>query len=122
MFNITSKFSKVWKVEVKEKVVLLDLGESKKNQDGTYDNWTHFRCACLGGCLDKARTLGEGDTIEITSGGFGKQKSEKDGKWYDNILIFDFEVVSKGSNAQQAPSGGTYQPILNDDLSDDLPF
>ena len=98
--NINGMYKKVWKVEVLEKLVKVDIGDSKKNKDGTYTNWTWFNVAFVGGAKDLASTLTKGDTIEIVNGMVTQDKSEKDGKYYTNMVVFDFNITQKaeGSN------------------------
>jgi hypothetical protein len=65
-----SKFLKVWKVTVEDGRKKVNLGDSKKNQDGTYTNWTWFFCNLLGNA--KGIQVNEGDTITIKSGKLDK--------------------------------------------------
>jgi hypothetical protein len=91
--NISGKYLKVWKVEPQAKFVKLDLGDSKKNKDGGYDNWTWFGCIAVGDAKEAAEQLSSGDVIEVVSGQISQNKG-KDGKYYNNIVIFDLNVMS----------------------------
>ena len=82
--NITGKFLKVWKVEENNGYVKLNLGDSVKNKDGTYDNWTWFGCALFGEAAKK--TFYENDLVEVTSGIIYQEKYNE--KWYTRIKIF----------------------------------
>ena len=86
-----SKYHKVWKVEEKNGIKKVNLGDSKKNKDGSYDNWTWFDCMLVSSA--KEVDIQEGDTITIVSGLVQKRKYE--GKYYDNVVIFDLEVTKK---------------------------
>ena len=111
--NITGKFLKVWKV-TEEPIRKVDLGDSSKQKDGSYVNWTWFGVAFFGEAAKKE--INEGDVIEVKSGLIGKRKHE--GKYYDDLKVFDFEVTQKGEKKDtQADIVGV------DDLIDlDLPF
>ena len=93
-----SKFLKVWKVELdqngRKKV---NLGDSKKNQDGTYSNWTWFFCNLVGNA--KGIHIEEGDTITIKSGKIEMYQAN-DGQWKHSITIFDIEVTAKANQGQ----------------------
>ena len=113
MFNITGRFCKVWKVEAKENMVLVDLTTSKKNQDGSYTNSKYFKVKFVGKCLQDAKLIAEGDKIDITNGMIGKR--EYQGKYYDEVVVFAFEP-SEGS-------AKTSQDEWTPDTSDDsIPF
>ncbi|MGL5717038.1 MAG: hypothetical protein ACRCX2_28740 [Paraclostridium sp.] len=93
MFRITGRFAKVWKVkEVKEKFVKVDLGTSDKQQDGSYKNSNWFNVTFFGKALEGAKTLQEGDKIEIISGKienvFVKDKNQS----YVNVVVFEFRL------------------------------
>jgi hypothetical protein len=104
--NISGKYLKVWKVEVKEKVVLVNLGDSKKNKDGTWDNWTWFNVAFVGQAKDPATTLNEGDLIEIISGQLTQAKDKNDPKkFYNNMVVFEFDFMQR-SEPKQDDFGG----------------
>ena len=96
-----SKFHKVWKVEIdqngRKKV---NLSDSKKNQDGTYTNWTWFFCSLVGNA--KGIQLNEGDTVTITNGKIEQYKAS-DGTYKNSITIFDLEVTSRSTGSPQAP-------------------
>ncbi len=66
--NINGMYKTVWKVDVQEKVVKVDIGDSKKNTDGTYTNWTWFGVAFVGKAKELASTLQRKDQIEIING------------------------------------------------------
>ena len=101
--NITGKFLKVWKVEEKNGFKKLDLGDSKKMKDGSYENWTWFGVTPVGNA--KNVEVKEGDTIEIISGQISQRKYND--KWYNDLIIFEFEVTS---GAKKAPTDTTFDP------------
>ena len=114
MFNITGKFCRVWEVEVKENMVLVNLTVSKRNQDNTYMNSKYFKVKFVGKCLQDAKQLVKGDKIDILSGMIGKR--EYQGKYYDDVVIFSFEP-SEGSAKVSQDDGFT-----QDDNTDDIPW
>jgi hypothetical protein len=117
--NISGQYKKVWKVEVLEKLVKCDIGDSVKKADGTYENFTHFGVAFLGKCKDQAATLQEGDTIHIVNGLWSKKKSEKDNKYYDNVVVFEFEVIGSAKPKNDDTPLDGFQAMEDDD---DIPF
>jgi len=50
--NITGKYLKVWEKEEQNGFIKLNLGDSAKKKDGTYENWTWFGCTLLGNAKD----------------------------------------------------------------------
>jgi len=114
--NITGRFLKVWKKEINEHgFINVDLGDSTKNKDGSYTNFTWFRVALLGKAKDTE--VAEGDTIEIKSGIMAKRKYND--KYYDDVKVFDFEVTRKGT----APAATKEEFVEIDNLDDEkLPF
>ena len=109
--NITGKYLKVWKKEEQNGFTKLNLGDSAKKKDGTYENWTWFGCTLLGNA--KNADVNEGDTVEVKSGIMSKRKYND--KWYDDIKIFEIEVTRRS----EAPATDT---VAIDDLDSDLPF
>jgi hypothetical protein len=114
MFNITAKYCKVWKAEAKENMVLVDLSTSKKDKDGKYVNSKYFKVKFVGKCLQDAKRLADGDKINIMSGLIGKR--EYQGKYYDDVIVFEFEP-SEGSAKVSQDDGFT-----QDDSMDDVPW
>ncbi len=92
--NITGKYLKAWKIENKGSFKLVDLGDSDKNQDGSYNNFTWFRCLFV----SKAAQLqiNEKDTIEIKNGKMTMEKYQD--KWYPKVVVFDAEIVASNQN------------------------
>ena len=111
MMNITGKYLKVWEVEEKDGRIKLNLGDSKKNQDGTYTNWTWFGAMLVGNA--KQVTVKQGDTVEVKSGIITMNKATN-GKYYTNITIFEIEVMSHAETTQAKPAGQEFE--------DDVPF
>ena len=105
--QITGKYLKVWKKEVKNGYTKLNLGDSKKQKDGTFKNWTWFGCSLFGKAKDVE--IQEKDVVEVKSG-IISQRKYKD-KWYNDIIIFEIEVMKRPGNQ---PKQGNFV--------DDIPF
>ena len=114
--QITGKYLKVWKVKTSNTGhPILDLGDSEKQRDGTYKNWTWFGCLCVGKAKDIQ--VGEKDTIEILSGKISMD--EYNGKWNPKVIIFEMNVTNRAS----APQGqNNYQSQNSAEFEDDIPF
>jgi len=91
MANIEIKYAKVWEVKEENGVTKINLGDSKKNKDGTYTNWTWFGCALFGNA--KGMNVQKDDKIHA-KGQISMYKGN-DGKYYQNIALFDIEFVEK---------------------------
>lgn len=108
-----SKYHRVWKIEEQNGFKKVNLGDSSKKKDGTYENFTWFGCALLG---EAGKTpVSEGDTITIT-GAEMKQYKNKDGKYIPSLAIFSFEVTK--SVDKKTESGFTEM----DDEDSSFPF
>ena len=114
-----SKYHKVWKVVEENGMKKVDLGDSKKNQDGTYENWSWFGCLLVGNAKDVE--VQEGDTVTIKSGLVQKRKYKD--KYYDNVVIFAIEVTDTGGkmNDDYVEDEDVFDEINDEDMSD-LPF
>ena len=107
--NIQGKYLKVWKKEEKNGFTKLDLGDSKKQKDGTYVNWTWFGCTLFGNA--KSVDIIEGDVVEVKSGLISQRKYNE--KYYNDIVIFEIEVMQKGEPKQRTEDR---------DFNDDIPY
>jgi hypothetical protein len=116
MFNISGKYCKVWRTEIKDSMVLVDLSTSRKDKDGKYINSKYFKVKFVGKCLQQAQQLAEGDKINIISGLIGKR--EYQGKYYDDVVVFEFEY-SEGSTKTTVDEFAGFE---TDDSDDDLPW
>ena len=117
--NITGKYLKVWKVKNQNGYTKLDLGDSKKLKDGSYHNWTWFDCTLLGKAKDVE--LNEGDTIDVVSGIISQR--EYNGKWYNDIIIFEVNVLKRDKPIPEDYPQDTKEPDVIDDKGDDsFPF
>jgi hypothetical protein len=125
-----SKFHRVWSIEIDQNGnKKIDIGDSKKQQDGTYFNWTWKWCRLVGNA--KGIQVDEGDTITINSGKLDQYK-DNNGNYRNSVTIFDFEVTAKGNqqNNNQQGTGTTsksYQSYNQNngggnDFSKDIPF
>ena len=111
MANFSGKYMKVWKKDGNK----VDLGDSSKNQDGSYTNWSWFGCLLCGKAKDVE--INEGDTVEVKSGQVSQNKYND--KWYTNVKVFDIEVMSKG----KAPKVEEEMVAIDDlDSMGGLPF
>ena len=100
------KFVKTWNVEDKGNFVKAKLQTSEKKQDGSYENSDWF-AAFVGKCVDKAKTLGNGDQITITQGKLTNVYNKEKKVSYLNMAIFDFEITK---SAKKAPTDTTFDP------------
>jgi len=119
--NANGKYLKVWKKKENNGYIKLDLGDSKKNKDGTYTNWTWFDCLLVGNA--KNVMINENDTVEVKSAQISQEKYQD--KWYTRIVIFEIEVMHQGNHQQKqqapAPQGG-FEGFASIDNIDDIPF
>jgi hypothetical protein len=117
--NITGKYLKVWKIEEKNGFLKVDLGDSKKNKDGSYENWTWFNCTLMGNA--KTANISVNDVVEIKSGIISKRKYNE--KYYDDIVIFDIEVMQRQGNQQDySPKTDPKYQGSGGGFADDIPF
>jgi len=106
----------VKKVEDRNGLSLATLTTGRKGQDGKYIN-SFWNSKFVGKASDPAKHLGEGDRIEISSAIMTKEKA-KDGKYYDNLTVFGFEVIAKGQ-AKVQDAGFT---VIDESEDSELPF
>lgn len=118
MFNISGKYVKVWAIEIKGNMCLVDLSTSKKEQDGSYTKSNYYKVRFVGKCAPDATTLNKGDTIEIKNGLIGKR--EYNGKYYDSLVVFDFEITQRAEQKQDDFAG--FESIEDDETDDMIPF
>ncbi len=112
-----SRFHKVWEVKKENGFTKINLSDSKKNQDGTYNNWTWFDCLLVGGAKNKQ--ISKDDKITIISGLVNKRKYND--KYYDEVVIFDFEVTESAGNVDLTNSS-LDEFAEYDDPNSDVPF
>ncbi len=118
-----SRFHKVWEVKVENGFKKVKLGDSRKLKDGTFENWSWFDVAFVSSA--QGLQVEEGDTITIISGQVQKRKYE--GKYYDNVVVFEAEITQKGQGgygANQKPAQQSYQNtgFQGDDPNQNIPF
>jgi len=101
--NVTGKYLKVWKVEERNGYIHLDLGDTRKDKNGEYENCTWFGCTLLGDAAKK--NIKEGDKVEVKSGQIFQEKYNE--KWYTKIKIFHIDVMESD---QSNSFGGTPDP------------
>ncbi|MCP4264381.1 MAG: hypothetical protein GY777_02200 [Candidatus Brocadiaceae bacterium] len=123
-----SRYHRVWKIEVDQNGrKKINISDSKKNQDGTYTNWTWAFCNLVGNA--KGIQVNEQDTITITNGKIEQYKTQA-GEYKNSITIFDFEVTAKGQGDygnNQKPSNQNNQQSYNNqqnnsNFESDIPF
>lgn len=112
--NITGKYLKAWKIEDKGNFKIIDLGDSYKNQDGSYNNFTWFRCLFVSSAAQLQ--INEKDTIEIKSGKITMEKYND--KWSPKIVVFDSEIIASTQSQDYSPKN---DPKHNG-FKDDIPF
>ena len=83
------KYVRVMKVEVKDKYVKATLSTSEKKQDGQreFSNWF---VSFVGSCVEQAKSLKEGDTIEIVKGKLSNVYNKEKKQAYLNMTVFEF--------------------------------
>ena len=122
--NITGKYLKIWKIEVKSGYTFLNLGDSRKDKNGVYENCTWFGCILLGKAAEK--TFTEGDLVEVKSAQIFME--QWNGKWSPKIKIFHIELMEVEGNGQERQEKPLPQqqdlkgsnPV--NDFEDDIPF
>jgi hypothetical protein len=109
-----SRYHRIWKIEVDQNGrKKINIGDSKKNQDGTYTSWTWAFCNLVGNA--KGIQIEEQDTITIVSGKIEQYKNNN-GEYKNSITIFEMEVTAKGNqqnNNQSNSYGNNQKPNVN---------
>ena len=114
--NISGKYLKAWKIDRKENFQLVDLGDSTKNKDGSYANFTWYRCLFVSSASQLP--INEKDTIEVKSGIITMEKYND--KWSPKIVVFEAEIIaSTGSQQDYSPKT---DPNHNTGFEDDVPW
>jgi hypothetical protein len=108
-----SLYHKVWEVKEENGMKKVTLGDSRKNKDGSYENWSWFDCLLVSKA--KEVDIEKGDTIKILSGQVQKRKYKD--KYYDNVVLFDIEIMEKGDSVSDED---VFEEVDID--SGDLPF
>ena len=109
------KFVRVMKVEVKDKHVKATLSTSEKKQDGQreFSNWYS---SFVGKCFEQAKSLKEGDTIEIVKGKLSNVYNKDKKQAYLNMTVFEFLGGTEPSD-DFSFSAGSFE-----DFEDEIPF
>lgn len=134
MASFGVKFGKVWKVKKENGFTKIDVSDSRKNPKSPtgFDNCTWFNCILLGNAKDF--DVKEGDKVNV-EGQIFTTKSEKDGKYYTNVVIFGICLSDDAkTNAPKNPNKVKMQdvkvdlpkkeetPDINFDDDDEFPF
>lgn len=99
MFNFTGRFVTVFNPEIKlnvsEHTVFANLSSSRKDSRTTpptykKSNWLGVRF--VGEAFEPAKALRNLDKIDIVRGAISNEKSEKNGKYYTEIVVFEFSL------------------------------
>jgi hypothetical protein len=101
MFSLNS-WVKVWKIQTQDKYTRIQCSTQQK-KDGKYTTDFSGYATLVGEAHKKAVNIAERDSIKITN--FGLTSSSSNGKYYTNIIVFDFETND-----------------AKDGADDDLPF
>ncbi len=122
-----SRYHKIWEVKIDNGFKKVNLSDSRKLKDDTFENWTWFDVALVGNA--KNVHLEKGDTITIISGQVQKRKYND--KFYDNVVIFELEVTKKADPSQNG-YGNNQKPNVNEsykpnnggsgNFEDNIPF
>lgn len=107
IFNSSTVYAKVWKVEKSEKYIDLTISTSEKDQDENvkYSRWFP---RCIGHAFQSLKDVAEGDRIVITKSKFTNECYEdKEGnkRNYFKFLIMEAEKQNDGEkSAENKPS------------------
>jgi len=113
------KHVKVFKLEDKGNYVKGTLSTGEKKQDGTWENSGWF-AAFIGGALEQAKTLQEGDKITITKGKLTNVYNKDKKISYLNLAIFGFLLEGEKPAEEDFSFGIADFTTIEDD--DDVPF
>ena len=92
--NVKSRFTKVWEVKETEYGKRIDLGTSRKDQNGNYINCNWFGCRFVGSAKEFGEGLKKGDLIKIDSGQLENVYKKETGKTYFNLTVFEASYES----------------------------
>ncbi len=118
MANFSGKYLKAWKIEDKGNFKLVDLGDSDKERDGSYKNFTWFRCLFVSNAAQLQ--INEKDTIEVKSGKITMEKYQD--KWSPKVVVFDAEIIASTNPSQGADYSPKTDPRHNNGFEDEIPF
>lgn len=117
---------KVFKVTPGAKSTSVRIGDSKKNMDGTYDNFYWNAMLVSNAHTEIGNVIEEGDKLVIVEG--QAYLNDFRGKTYGNVTVFKAEVI-KGEEKAPVPPTQTMPdpPVANDekygyDPLDEPPF
>lgn len=106
-----SKNHKVWEVEEKDGRKKVNLGDSRKNAQGEWDNFTWYGCSLVS--TAKELQLQKGDVLTIVSGQMSQYKN-KDGKYMPTLTIFEAEVTKQATESA-SPKFVPVETVEDDD-------
>lgn len=104
---------RVSKLEDKGSYVKATLSTSEKKQDGTYE-YSNWFANLVGGCVNMAKDLKEGDKITITKGKVSNVWNKEKKTAYVNMTVFGFTRVEK--YYEKPNDDFSFSDVENDDL------
>ena len=117
MAEFKGKYLKVWEIEDKGNVKIINLGDSRKDRNGAWENCTWFSCMFVGDASRKE--INVNDKIEVTSGTIFMEKYNE--KWSPKVTVFHFNVME--SNQPQTDYTAQTKPEESKErFEDDIPF
>lgn len=108
MLNITGRYVTVFnpeiKLDVSEHTVFANLNTSRKDNrttPPTYKTSSWLNARFVGEAFEPAKALRNKDKIDIIRGAITNEKSESNGKFYNELVIFEFalsDLSKKGTS------------------------
>lgn len=105
MLNITGKYVTVFnpeiKLDVSEHTVFANLNTSRKDNrtaPPTYITSSWLNARFVGEAFEPAKALRNMDKIDIIRGAITNEKSESNGKFYNELVIFEFALSNVSNN------------------------
>lgn len=99
MLNFTGKFVTVFephiKLDVSEHTVFANLSSSRKDnrtEPPTYKSSSWFDVRFVGEAFEPAKALRNLDKIDIIKGAITNEKSSSNGKFYTELVVFEFSM------------------------------
>lgn len=116
MLNITGKYVTVFnpeiKLDVSEHTVFANLNTSRKDnrtEPPTYKPSSWLNVRFVGEAFEPAKALRNMDKIDIIRGAITNEKSEKNGKFYIELVIFEFKLSDLSGSKSHTKGGSDSQ-------------
>lgn len=118
-------FATVWKkIERETKtggtMTQINITTQKKGKDGKYTKDFSGFASLFGKADEKVADLKEKDVIKILECEVNTNYVKATGKNYTNFVIYDFEIVKKGTGGTNPNSSGGIPDLDEDTFSDDV--